>query len=234
MRRLDKYSQNFLRNPRLVLELIGHSNIKKSDTVFDIGAGSGVISACLAKRAGSVISYEVDPRMVAKLHDNLVKFENVTVIGRDFMEAELPSSPYKIFANIPFHLSSPIIKKLTESPRRPEAIYLIVQKQFAEKLLIDTDKFTGLLGAQIAPIYTAKIRKRLERGDFWPRPAVDTAFIELILRDKPLVPEDKLINYREFVDKCFSRQKYFATLGLGNKRPSELSTAEWLGLFTKR
>ncbi len=233
MRRLDKYSQNFLRSPNLVLELIGHSNIKKSDTVLDIGAGSGVISACLAKRAGSVISYEVDPRMVTKLHENLAKFENVTVIKSDFLKSELPTSPYKVFANIPFHISSPIVKKLTESPHRPEAIYLIVQKQFAEKLLIDTDKFTGLLGAQIAPIYTAKIRKRLNRSDFWPQPAVDTAFIELILRDKLLVPQDKLPSYREFVDKCFSRQKYFATLSI-SKRPSELSTSEWLSLFAKR
>jgi len=231
MKRLDSHSQNFLRSPRLVLELIGHSTIKKSDMVLDIGAGSGVISSALATRSKHVVSYELDPRMARKLRDNLAKFDNVTIIEKDFLKADLPAGPYKIFANIPFHLSSPILKKLTESPHRPQAIYLIVQKQFGNKLLIDKPGFTGMLGAQVAPLYTARIRKRLQKSDYFPPPAVDTVMIELKLRDEQLIPEERLPDYRDFIAKCFADPKVFAKTGIKDKRPSELSTHEWLQVF---
>ena len=233
MKRLDTYSQNFLRSPRLVNKLIGHSTIKKTDTVLDIGAGSGIISATLASRSAHVIAYEYDSRLVKKLRDNLARFSNVTVAEKDFLSADLPDGPYKIFANIPFHLSSPILRKLTEADNPPQAIYLIVQKQFAHKLLIDTDRFTGVLGAQVAPRFTTRVRYVLQRTDFQPAPAVDTVLVELRLRDESLVPVPELPTYRAFVEKCFSRQKFFATLGLGGKRPSELSTQEWLQLYQK-
>lgn len=236
MKRLDTYSQNFLRSPRLVHELIGHSSIKKSDTVLDIGAGSGVITSALATRCAHVVAYEYDHRMATKLRDNLARFANVTIHEADFLASDLPEGPYKVFANIPFHLSSPILKKLAESPRRPKAIYLIVQKQFANKLLIDKPGFTGMLGAQITPLYTARIRKPLRKSDFWPHPAVDTVLLELKLRPEQLISEDRLDIYREFIANCFADPKFFtktplAKINATNKRPSELSTGEWLKIF---
>lgn len=234
MKRLDTHSQNFLRSPRLVQELVGHSTIKKRDTVLEIGAGSGVITSVLAKRTGNVIAYEYDARMVSKLRDNLAQFDNVTIVQGDFLSAELPSTPYKVFANIPFHLSSPIIKKLTESPKRPHAIYLIVQKQFGNKFLIDKPGFTGMLGAQIAPLYAARIRQKLFKTDFWPNPAVDTVFFELKLRDEILIPEAKLNQYREFIAGCFADPRLYTKAGGKDKKPSELSTDEWLSLFARQ
>lgn len=234
MKRLDSHSQNLLRSPRLVRELIGHSTIKKSDTVIDIGAGSGIISYSLAPRCKNVIAYELDPRMVRKLQENLAGCDNVTIVQENFLEAELPVEPYKVFANIPFHLSSPILKKLTESPRRPKAIYLIVQKQFGNKLLIDKEGFTGMLGAQVAPLYVARIRQRLRKTDYFPPPAVDTVLIELKLRDEKLIPEERLAAYRTFVADCFADPKVFAITGIKDKKPSELSTDEWALLFRKQ
>ena len=202
--------------------------------MLDIGAGSGVISSALATRCKNVVSYELDPRMIKILRENLAKFDNVRIVEKDFLQAELPTEPYKIFANIPFHLSSPILKKLTESPRRPEAICLIVQKQFAKKLCIDKPGFTGMLGAQIAPLYTARIRKRLQKTDYFPPPAVDTVMIELKLRDEQLIAEKNLAAYRDFTAACFADPRVFAKTGVKDKKPSELSTAEWLELFMQR
>lgn len=231
MKRIASRSQYFLRSPRLIKTLIGHTSLKKDDIVYDIGAGSGVISSVLATRCARVVAFENDPRVAKKLRENTQRYENVDVIEKDFLKADLPDYSYKVFANIPFHLSSPILKKLTGSESRPTAIYLIVQKQFGEKLLIDTEKFTGLLGAQIAPFYEARIRKRLERSDFWPHPAVDTVMVELLLRDNPLITQSELPAYQAFVELCFSRQKYFEALS--DKRPSQLSAAEWIELFRR-
>ncbi|MBR2600829.1 methyltransferase, partial [Candidatus Saccharibacteria bacterium] len=106
--RKDILSQHFLRNPRIALMLIGHSNIKKRDLVVEIGAGSGVITSALAKRCRQVIAVETDHETAEKLRANLAKYniENVTVVEQDFLEFQLPAEPYKVFANPPFHLSS--------------------------------------------------------------------------------------------------------------------------------
>lgn len=238
MRRLAHHSQYFLRRPSLVSELIGHTSIKKTDTVLDIGAGSGIITSALAGRSQAVISYELDPRMVQKLHENTAKFSNVQIVEKDFLQADLPADTYKVFANIPFHLSSPIMHKLTEAANPPQAIYLIVQKQFANKLLINDQRFTGLLGAQIAPRFTTRIRRTLRRTDFWPHPAVDTVLVELLLRDKPLIPAADMPAYREFVAGCYSTPKLFektpriAAHISPELKPSQLTAEQWVRLFT--
>lgn len=238
MKRLANYSQYFLRRPSLVKELIGHSSLKKTDTVLDIGAGSGVISAVLAQTCAAVLSIEFEPRMQQKLRTNMAKYSNVTVLGGDFLSMPLPIQPYKVFANIPFHLSSPIIRRLTETNTPPRAIYLIVQKQFAQKLLIEARGFTGMLGAMIAPTFSVRIRKRLQRTDFWPHPNVDTVFVEILPRPAPLLPDETMEDYRNFVAKSFSSPIYFATtaraeIGLAEStKPSQMTLAQWLLLYT--
>ena len=142
--RNPELSQHFLKSPRLALILIGHSNLKKHDLVIEIGAGSGVITSALAHRVNHVIAIEPDPQTAQKLKTNLEKhhIENVTIVQQDFLDYELPNTPYKIFSNPPFHLSSKIIHRLIETPNPPDAFYLILQKQFALKLLNTSRNYT--------------------------------------------------------------------------------------------
>ena len=238
MKRLATYSQYFIRNPRLIKELIGHTSINRHDTVYDIGAGSGVISSVLANRCQTVIAVEFEPRMAAKLRENMTDYPNVTVHQADFLTMPLPTAPYKIFSNIPFHLSSPIIRKLAETSSPPQAAYLIVQKQFANKLLPDSDHFTGQLGMIIGPLFAVRIRKRLQRTDFWPHPNVDTVLIELVLRPEPLITSKDMLAYRQWIIGCFSDPKIFAraprdkiSLPL-NIKPSQMRLSQWLDLFS--
>lgn len=238
MKRLAQHSQYFLRSPRLIKELVGHTSIKKSDTVLDIGAGSGVISSVLAMRCKQVLAYENEPRAANKLQDNMQRYENVVVIQKDFLKATLPDGTYKIFANIPFHLSSPILKKLTEADNPPVAVYLIVQKQFGQKLVIDGKHFTGQLGAMVAPLFTVRIRRKLERTDFWPHPAVDTVLVELILREQPLIGRDRMPAYRKFIADCFADPKVFGRMPKAaahvspETKPSNMLADQWVQLFS--
>ena len=176
-------SQHFLRGPKLAGFLIGHSNIKKRDTVIDIGAGSGVISAALARRCARVIAIESDAETATKLRNNVSRLENVTVVEQDFLEYQLPDGPYKIFANPPFHLSSAILHKLDEADNPPEAIYLILQKQFALKLLNNDRHYTSKLGKQLFVHYAPRIRLPMRPNYFTPPPAVPTVLLELKRRD---------------------------------------------------
>lgn len=173
-------SQHFLKSPRLALILIGHSNLKKRDTVIEIGAGSGVITSALAHRVHHVIAIEPDHTTATKLRANLTKrnIENVEVIEQDFLDYQLPNTPYKVFSNPPFHLSSKIVHKLIESENPPEAFYLILQKQFALKLLNTDRHYTSQLGLQLIQSYQTKIRLPLKPTDFTPPPAVSTVFFE--------------------------------------------------------
>ena len=173
-------SQHFLKNPRLALILIGHSNLKKRDTVIEIGAGSGVITSALSYRVKHVIAIEKDHETAEKLRTNLAKrhIENVEVVETDFMDYKLPDTPYKVFSNPPFHLSSAIIHKLIESDNPPESFYFILQKQFALKLLNTDRHYTSQLGLALIQKYATKIRLPLKPTDFTPPPAVPTVFFE--------------------------------------------------------
>jgi ribosomal protein L11 methyltransferase (prmA) len=190
--RLD---QNFLKSPKLALFLIGHSNIKKRDLVIDIGAGSGVITSALAKRCKKVIAVEKDAETAKRLRENLTRqnITNVEVFEGDFREMKLPDEPYKIFANPPFSLSAEVFYKLLslenldgkickkedEAPRRPEAIYLILQKQLALKLIITERHYTSQLGRLLTEDYATKIRLPLKPTDFTPPPKVPTVLFEV-------------------------------------------------------
>ena len=175
-------SQHFLKSPRLALMLIGHSNLKHRDTVLEIGAGSGVITSALAKRCKTVIALEPDPQTAEKLRTNLAKYhlENVTVLEQDFLTFNLTTLPkdYKVFSNPPFHLSSQIIRHLTDGTNPPASFYLILQKQFALKLIATERHYTSQLGYQLLATYATKIRFPLKPTDFTPPPAVPTVLFE--------------------------------------------------------
>ena len=238
MKRLANYSQYFLRSPQLIKELIGHTSIHSKDTVYDIGAGSGVISSVLAGRCKSVVAIELEPRMAEKLRQNMKDYSNVTVYEGDFLTMPLPKTPYKIFANIPFHLSSPILHRITEAEFPPDASYLIVQKQFANKLLPSSDRFTGQLGMVIGPEFAVRIRKPLRRTDFLPHPNVDTALIEILHREQSLIAKERMASYRKFIVDCFSDPKIFVKMpreSIGLKpetKPSQMKLADWIKLFS--
>jgi len=175
-------SQHFLRNPRLALILIGHSNIRKRDLVLEIGAGSGVITSALSYRAREVIAFEPDTETAKKLRENLEKrkIENVKIVEKDFLEFDLDllTESYKVFSNPPFHISSEIIHKFLSAKNKPKSFYLILQKQFALKLLNTDRHYTSQLGKELIKIYSTKIKYPLRREDFTPPPGVPTVLFE--------------------------------------------------------
>ena len=226
MKRQHTYDQHFLRSPRLVAELIGHSNIRKNDTVYDLGAGSGVIASVLARRVKRVIAVENEPNTLKLLTKNLHQAENVEVVRSDIMSVLFPSdSSYKIFSNIPFSLSSELVTHLTSLEHPPKAIYLIVQKQFARKLMVDDDNFTSQLGMRIAPWWSVRIRRPLKKTDFWPHPAIDTVLLEIKPREEPLLSVNQRTSYERFVTRVFENPQYLSTITKHGSLPASRHTA---------
>ena len=102
------------------------ADLRGSDTVLEIGAGKGHITRQLAMVCRQVVSYEIDPALCHRLQGALL--ENVSLRCGDFLMARLPRGPYKVFANIPFSLTTAILRKLTMGDRMPEAAWLIVER----------------------------------------------------------------------------------------------------------
>lgn len=231
-RQVQVHGQHFLRGSDFIAELVGHSNIRKNDLVLDIGAGSGAITDVLSRRAKHVVAYEPEPEAATKLRYNLSRRDNVEIIEKDFLSSELPHEPYKVFSNIPFRLSSKIVRKLVTSDRSPKAIYLIVQKQFAQKMLTDGTHFHGALGMAIAPWWVARIRRPLRRTDFTPPPAVDTVLLEIKPREMPPIESTEMSRYMEFVEQCYAEPRFYAKAG-GNTaiKPSQLTVDQWIELY---
>ena len=236
MARKHRISQNFLRSPRIALMLVGHSNIRKRDFTLDIGAGSGVFTYALSNKSAQVLAIEFDRETFKKLQNNTKNLENVEVLCADFLRFNLSKLPknYKVCANIPFHLSSPIIQKLINAQNSPKSIYLILQKQFARKLIVSDKNFTSALGAKIFPFFESKIKKPLQKSDFTPPPAVETVFFEIKRRETPLISKGEQPIFNDFIEKMFAVPEFYkknCQPKFKTKKPSELKGEEWLEIW---
>lgn len=239
-RNTETASQHFLKSPYIAEQLLKKVPLSKSDVVYDIGAGSGVITSVLSYKVAKVVAVEPDSRVAATLKKNSTQYGPAELqIVEKFVEAvAFPETPYKIVANIPFHISAEIVKRFFNSKSAPTAAYLIVQRQFGQKLVSsESGRFTSQLGMMLGAEYAIKILGSLKKTDYTPPPAVDTVFIEIKKRKYSLVEPALLDAYRLFTEKCFADQKFLsrqplhvigATPGLS---PSRLSLSQWLILF---
>lgn len=246
-----RFSQNFLHNPRLVGTLLDATNITSNDIVYDIGGGKGIIATALAPRCRQVVSVEVDPRMAALLRERVGKFQNVRVVEADFLHLALPDSDYKVFANIPFNLSADIVHTLCGASLPPRSSYLIVQKEFARKLVSHSGGKTTQMAVLLGVRFQIRIIKQLLASDFYPRPKIVPVFLEITRRSEPLVSPSDITLFTDFVTYGFNSFKptlQQALLPLISARqfeqlatrldfspdviPSQLTLEIWVHLFT--
>ena len=241
-------TQNFLRRTTAVEQLIARSGLSPSDTVYDVGAGTGVLTALLAQRAGHVIAIEKDEALCQRLRRRFAGWPNVSVRWADVLEHPLPLTPYKVFANPPFDITAALIAKLTTAAALPDDVFLALQKEAA-------DKYRGrpqetLASLLLQPNFMATIVHRFGRQDFLPAPSVDVVMLRLRKRRPPLLAPEGRQLYRDFVIACFTAWRPSIASALGRtlggrvasklvaearldprRQPSEVPFAEWLRLF---
>lgn len=249
MRDRIKYSQNFLADPELVKALINKSSITTNDIVYEIGAGEGIITKQLLLKAKKVIAFELDRNFFGILDRKFEGKISVELKLADFLNSALPNYPYKVFSNIPFNITSAIIKKLTLESYPPEDAYLIIQKEAAMKFAgKPLDNKNSQLSVILNPWFEFTIKHRFKPDDFNPRPNVDIVLLEIKKRSEPLV-EDKN-RYEDFVTYAFNQTKPNIVEGLSkiiakqhvvnltktvgftlDSKPSELDFKDWVSLF---
>lgn len=197
-------SQNFLVNRKLVKQLVRDSSISPSDTVLEIGSGTGIITRELLQITPHVIPIEKDPKL--------------TNHPQDFLTFPLPKTPYKVFSNIPFSITGAIVRKLLQAPNPPSNCYLIMQAEAAAKF-ITHPKANTLAAILYYPFWDIKIIHHFARTDFSPTPAVDSVLVRFTPRS--LVTNKQA--YHDFIAHSFTHNKF----------AKFVPPAQWLKLFAR-
>jgi 23S rRNA (adenine-N6)-dimethyltransferase len=244
-----EYSQNRIVNRKLIQQLVSQSSITEGDLVYDIGAGSGIISEALLKTGARVVAIEKDRSLYLECKDRLINQERFELYLDDFLIRELPTDQkYKVFSNIPFYHTADIIKKLLFSGNPPEDCYLIVQKEAAMKYAgIPGETLVSLL---IKPVFWLDILYYFNRYDFDPVPSVDIVLLQIEKRKCQLVLnlyyglyEDFVVYLREGAERTIKKSlkslftytqiKYLSrTLDIDYQTSlASLNFIQYLGLF---
>ena len=195
-----QYTQNLYTNKEKLREIISSINLHSSDTVIDIGAGTGAITKELVKHCNNVIAYELDLRYFSMLEELFKDNPNIILKNGDFLTSTLPNKEYKIFANIPFSLTSDIINKITDIESKLLEAYLFVQKETSERYM-GVFKNTQI-ATILSSIYDLGVIENFNRKDFDPIPNVDIVLLRITKKDNP---ETEFKLYRDFITYIFNQ-----------------------------
>lgn len=241
-------AQNFLRNSKLVRQLLDISSIESADTVYEVGPGRGIITAELAQVARHVIAIEKDPDLARQLCRRFESVRNVQIITKDFLQFHVPATEYKIFANVPYNITTSLVRKILHTPPVPRESYLILQKEAAEKFSGNPAETQFSILAK--PWFDIQIIRELRRTDFDPVPSVDSVLLRIKKRHAALIRNQDAFLYRSFVRYGFGTWKSSLKLSFKpiftyqqwkhlskdlhfslNTTPTKLTFEQWLGLF---
>lgn len=182
--------QHFLRSARLAAELVDQVGVNNRDHVFEIGAGDGRITRALAGRAARVTAVEIDPALILRLHRSFDGDPNVAVVAGDIMTCPFPDRAFRAFGNIPFGLTTPILRRLLDYPGGPlERADLVAQYEAARKRASVWP--TTLVSLGWLPWWELSMARHIPRLAFDPPPSVDAGLLSITRRVPPLLePRD--------------------------------------------
>jgi 16S rRNA (adenine1518-N6/adenine1519-N6)-dimethyltransferase len=175
--------QNFLIDKAVLEKIIKTANLEKDQVVLEVGAGFGVLTEELAKGASKVIAVESDRGILPILRKNLEKYENVEIIENDILQItsyKLPvtSYSYKIIANLPYQITSAVLRKFLENEPRPNEMIVMVQKEVAERICAKPGEMS-ILSVSVQFFGHPEIIQIVPRDSFYPSPEVDSAILKV-------------------------------------------------------
>ncbi len=182
--------QNFLTDPNILEKITRIAGVTDQDTVLEIGAGLGHLTAQLAKSAQQVVAVELDPRFIPVLEENLLDHQNIKIVQGDILNLDpqnlVQKNDYLVVANIPYYITSRIIRNLVESAHKPKRIILTIQHEVAQRVCARTGK-KSLLSLSVEMYGEPSLEMRIPAGAFFPPPKVDSAVILVNLYPEPLL-----------------------------------------------
>ncbi len=206
--------QNFLFDPAILERIVQAGEVGSDDVVLEIGPGAGSLTRALAEAAARVVAVELDDRLIPLLEDTLGDLSNVEIVHGDILKVNLQSlistslnkNNYRVIANIPYYITSAVIRHLLETPVRPTVIVLTVQKEVAERICAAPPEMS-ILAVSVQVYGTAHVVGQIPAGAFYPRPDVDSAVVRIDLFEQPVIRNEDANKFFEVVKAGFSQKR---------------------------
>lgn len=236
-----KLGQNFLHDPGALEKIVAEAEITREDTVLEVGPGTGTLTKFLADAAKKVIAVEIDERLKPILDVELIDHPNVFVIYQDILTLDvtalLQPRDYVVVANVPYYITSAILRHLLEAEHKPRRLILTVQQEVAERLVATPDDMS-LLTVSVQFYGRPRILNRLKPAAFWPRPDVDSAVVRIDVYDQPPVDVPDEQSFFRVVRSGFGQKrkqlKNSLGSGLGMKASEAAVLIEAAGIDPQR
>ena len=230
-----KLGQNFLIDENVVHQIVAAAELSEADTVLEVGPGIGTLTQGLAESKARVVAVELDTRLLPVLATTLNGYDNVRVVHGDILKVnimeEVGAPSFKVCANLPYYITTPIIFALLEKRLPMERLVAMVQKEVAERMVAQPGgKEYGALSVAIQYYTEPKIAFIVPPTSFIPAPAVDSAVIVCKRREKPPVEVcDEGLFFR-VVKAAFSLRRKMLSNSLKNMGIKSEQVAKWLEL----
>ncbi|MGE5072949.1 MAG: 16S rRNA (adenine(1518)-N(6)/adenine(1519)-N(6))-dimethyltransferase RsmA [Anaerolineae bacterium] len=221
--------QNFLEDPSALQDIADAAEITNTDTVLEIGPGLGSLTRYLAARARQVVAVELDDKLLPALKSVLKPYRNVRVLHGDILELspaalDLPEG-YIVAANIPYNITSAILRHLLASERQPRRIVLTIQREVAQRICASPPDMS-LLALSVQVFGKPSILLRIPREAFFPVPTVDSAVVRVDIYSEPAIAAALLPGFFELIKAGFSQKRKMLRNALSaglRKSPAEAS-----------
>ncbi len=182
--------QNFLHDPNMLDKIVSIAELTPDDLVLEVGPGTGLLTERIAKAAKQLTSIEVDERLQPLLENIVAQHPNLTIRYQDILKLDVnklyENQRYIVVANLPYYITSAIMRHLLESDHRPTRLVLTMQMEVAERMIAKPDDMS-ILSVSVQFFGHPQIAARLKPSVFWPRPEVDSAVVRIDTYDKPIV-----------------------------------------------
>ena len=223
-------SQNFLTDPEALDAIVAAAELAEGDRVVEIGPGLGVLTRRLLAAGASVLAVEVDQRLAEYLRRELYGVKRFELIEADALELHpremFPGAPFKVVANIPYHITSPLLHAFLEGDRPPELMVLLVQLEVAERVAAPPGRMS-YLSVFAQNVADAEVVARVPAAAFEPAPAVDSAVLRLRRRGEPAIPAgDGREPFYRVVQAGFRQRRKQVHNGLSRELPVEREEVE--------
>lgn len=192
IRMSKKLGQNFLIDENIVAGIVAAADIQPGETILEVGPGIGTLTQGLAEAGGNVVAVELDRRLIDILGKTLDGYENIRIVHGDILRIDIDqavaSDRYKVVANLPYYITTPIIMSFLEKRLPVERLVTMVQKEVADRMVAKPGgKDYGALSVSVQYYTQPEIVLSVPPRSFIPAPAVESAVIKCIVRDEPAV-----------------------------------------------